>query len=177
MLKEEFQIVLERTGTYSSWLNGKVERHNQTSCEMIRVGTIDHGLGDHLWCLKCEGSTYKYNATVHSAHGDVPDFLWYGVRPAISDFRIFGCKVEARLNSQLAQLDDRTQPGYFVGTSATKSVIRYWRLEDPYTINYCTTARFYEYTTKLQCGTFSPGTQLTQGYAAPKTPPLTTILT
>ena len=50
MLKDEFQIVLERTGTYSSWMNGKVERHNRTITEMTRVGTIYHGIGDHLWC-------------------------------------------------------------------------------------------------------------------------------
>ena len=50
MSKDEFQMLLERTGTYSSWMNGKVERHNQTITEMTRVGTIYHGIGDHLWC-------------------------------------------------------------------------------------------------------------------------------
>ena len=158
MLKDEFKLVLERTGTYTSWLNGKVERHNQTSCEMIRVGTIYRGLVNHLRCLKCGDSTDKYNNTFHSNHGDVPDFLWYGVQSTISDFRIFGCKVEARLSPRLAQLDDRTELGYFVGTNTTKSVIRYWKPEDPYAINYCTTARFYAYKTKLPCGFFSPGT-------------------
>ena len=60
MLKDEFQIALERTGTYSSWMNGKVERHNQTVTEMIRVGNIDHGLGDELWCCKAEDAAQKY---------------------------------------------------------------------------------------------------------------------
>ena len=71
MILEEFQIVIERTGTYSSWLNGKNERNNQTIEGMIRVGTVDHGLGDHLWCCKAEDTEQKYNTTVHSAHNDV----------------------------------------------------------------------------------------------------------
>ena len=75
MLKYEFQIVLERTGTYSSWMNGKIERHNQTITEMIRVGTIDHGLGDHLWYCKAEDVAQKCNAIIHSARKDVADFL------------------------------------------------------------------------------------------------------
>ena len=175
MLKNEFKIVLERTGPYSSWINGKVERHNQTCCEMIRVGTIDHGLGDHLWCCKCEDTTDKYNATVHSAHGEIPDFLWYGARPNIYDFRVFGCKLEARLNTQLQQLDPRTEEGYYLGTTATKAVIRYWRHEDPTTINYCTTARFFEYTTHLPSGELSPGTKMTQKLAPPTPPPTTTL--
>ena len=157
LLKDEFQIALQVTGPYTSWINGKVERHNQTSCEMIRVGTIDHGLGPHLWCLKCEDTTTKYNATLHSAINDIPDFLWYGTRPSIADFRIFGCKLEARLNNHLAQLDARCEDGYYVGTTATKSVIRYWRPEKPNTINYCTTARFFEHNTKLPDGNPSPG--------------------
>ena len=124
---------------------------------MIRVGTIDHGLGPHLWCLKCEDTTTKYNATLHSAINDIPDFLWYGTRPSIADFRFFGCKLEARLNNHLAQLDARCEDGYYVGTTATKSVIRYWRPEKPNTINYCTTARFFEHNTKLPDGNPSPG--------------------
>ena len=51
----------------------------QTSCELIRVGTLDHGLDDNLCCLKCKDLTNKYNATVNSAHGDNPDYVWYGV--------------------------------------------------------------------------------------------------
>ena len=47
MLKDEFQIVLERTGIYSSWLNGKVKCHNRTAWNVIQVGTIGHVLGYH----------------------------------------------------------------------------------------------------------------------------------
>ena len=78
-------------------MNGKLERHNQTITGMVRVGTIYHGLGDHLWCCKAEDAAQKYNAIIHSAHKDVPDFLWYGRRPSIYEFRICGCKLEARI--------------------------------------------------------------------------------
>ena len=76
ILKENFQVGLERTGTYSSWLNGKAERHVQTACVMLRLGTIDHGLGDILWCYKCEDSTPKYNAIIHSATKTLHGRMW-----------------------------------------------------------------------------------------------------
>ena len=143
MLTEEFKIVLERAGSYSSWLNGKVERHNQTIEGMIRVGTVDHGLGKPLWYCKVEDTMQKYNATLHSTIKDVLDFSWYGKRPSIHDFRIFGCKVEARINFHLHKLDPRTDDEYFIGTAATKSVIRYWKPSDPNSIQYCITATFF----------------------------------
>ena len=57
LTKNGFQIGIEQTGTYSSWFNRKVERHIQTACRMLRLGTIDHGLGDFFWCCKCEDVT------------------------------------------------------------------------------------------------------------------------
>ena len=78
MLKDEFQIMIELTGTYSSWSNENLECHSQTACNMIRVGTIAHGLGDHLQCYKYNGKTKKYTTTVNSVYGEVPDYLWCG---------------------------------------------------------------------------------------------------
>ena len=57
MVKNKFAVGLERTGKYSSWFNGKAERHVQIACNMLRLGQIDHGLGDELWCCKYEGTT------------------------------------------------------------------------------------------------------------------------
>ena len=73
---------------------------------MLRLGTIDHGLGEQLWCCKCEDLTQKYDATVHSAHNEVPDFLWYGRRPSAWEFRTFRCKIKARINTCLKNLDE-----------------------------------------------------------------------
>ena len=174
LVKNTFQVGVERTGTYSSWLNGKVERHAQTACGMLRVGQIDHGLGDILWCCKCEDTTQKYNATLHNAIDDLPDFEWYGRRPKASEFRIFGCKLEAKIGAHVGNLDERTEPGYYLGTTATKSVIRYWKPEKPYEIQYCTTARFFEHTTVLPNGQPSPGSSM-QHPEATKQQPFTSI--
>ena len=176
LLKNGFQIALERTGNYSSRLNGKEERHIQTACGMLRIGTVDHGLGDILWCCKCEDVTQKYNAIIHSARGECPDTLWYGRKPCVWEFRVFGCKIEAKIGtSHLAQLEDRTESGYYIGTTATKAVIRYWMPSKPRVINYCVIAKFYEYITHLPNGSLSPGSALTQGHPCP-TPPSTTSI-
>ena len=81
---------MERTGTYSSWVNGKIERHNQTIEGMIRVGTVDHGLGEQLWCCKAEDKAHKNHTIIHSAHKETFNFLWYESCPALLDFNIFG---------------------------------------------------------------------------------------
>ena len=160
LIKNKFQVGLERTGTYSSWLNGKAERHVQTACAMLRLGTIDHGLGDALWCCKCEDTTQKYNAIVHSAHGDLPDFRWHGQRPQAKNFRIFGCRLEAVIGQYVHTLEPRTETGYYLGTTSTKSVIRYWIPKKPREIQYCTTARFFEHKTHLPGGELSPGSRI-----------------
>ena len=78
---------------------------------MLRLGTINHGLGDILWCCKFENLTQKYNAIIHSAHGDVPNFRWHGRRPQASEFRIFRCRLEARIGSYLQILQPRIETG------------------------------------------------------------------
>ena len=140
------------------------------------MGQTDHGLGDILWCCKCEDTTQKYNAIVHSAHGEVPDFLWYGRRPNAWEFRVFGCKIEAKIGIDLKILQERTEPGYYMGTTSTKSVIRYWMPSKPAAIQYCTTARFFEHQTFLPNGQPSPGATL-QSIQHPSDahPPFTTI--
>ena len=130
---------------------------------MSQLGQTDHGVGDKLWCCKCEDVTQKYNATIHSAHNECLDTLWYGRQPCAWEFRVFGCKVEAKIGTHLAQLDPRSENGYFLGTTATKAVIRYFKPEEPNTIHYCVTAKFYEYITYLPNGQLSPGSALTQG--------------
>ena len=48
LIKNKFQVGLERTGTYSSWLNGKAERYVRAGCDILRLGTTDHNLGEEL---------------------------------------------------------------------------------------------------------------------------------
>ena len=84
---------------------------------------------------------------IHSATQESPDYLWYGVRRSIHDFRVWGCHIEAMKGTHLTNSADRTETGYFLGTTATRSVIRYWHPSRPGTIGYCTTAKFNEYET------------------------------
>ena len=107
------QIALDRTGAYSSWfswLNGKVERHIQTACIMLRIDTVDHGLGDDLWCCKYKDVTQKYKDIIHSAHGDSANALWYGRKPCAREVKVFGCKVEDKIGTtHQVQLNKRME--------------------------------------------------------------------
>ena len=74
MLLKEFQITAQTTGGYSSWINGKSERHNQTINNMTRTALYDSGLKTSLWCFALESMADTYNARVHSATNEQPDF-------------------------------------------------------------------------------------------------------
>ena len=66
----------------------------------------------------------------------------------ISEFRVWGCAIEAKLPPITTKaLDYRTESGYYLNTTGTKAVIRYWDPNNPDEIGYCTTARLYEHKT------------------------------
>ena len=57
----------------------------------------------------------------------------------------------------------RIEDGYYIGTTATKVVIKYWRPHDSNTIKYCITAKFDEYNTISTDGKLSPGSKVSKG--------------
>ena len=74
LLVEEFQCGLQTTAGYSSWLNGKVERHIRTLENTSRKIRGDANLPKKLWCYSYEHSIDIYGAMIHSATQESPDF-------------------------------------------------------------------------------------------------------
>ena len=70
---------------------------------------------------------------------------------------------------------DRTETGYFLGTTTTRSIIPYWHPSRPNTIEYYTTKRFNEYETLDPDGKISPRSKISQGLDQDKNLELTTI--
>ena len=80
----------------------------------------------------------------------------------ISEYRL--CHIKGVHGTNLTNLADRTETGYILGTTATRSVIRYWHPSKPKTIGFCTTAKFNEYETLDPNGELSPGSKIAQGF-------------
>ena len=79
-----------------------------------------------------EDSNKVYRALYHNAAGDSPGYLWYHTRPRISEFRTWGCYLEAKIPAdKIQKLDSRIEKGYYMGTSATNTVVKYWTPEKP----------------------------------------------
>ena len=94
---------------------------------MIRAGLFDSNLPVNIWRFRLEASTEKYNTLRHSSHGESPHYLWYNTRNHILEFRVWGCAIERKIPADATKaLEYRTEPGYYMGTTRTKSVIRYW---------------------------------------------------
>ena len=135
---------------------------------MIRKTLFDAGLPQHLWCCAMEDCTKVYQVLYHEAVNDSPGYLWYSVRPHISEFRVWGCYLEAKVPAEkLKQLDGRIEKGYYMRTSATNSVIKYWTPDDPSVIKSCTTAKFNDKITYTPDGNLSPGCIMSTGESKP----------
>ena len=147
LLVKEYQCGLQTTGGYSSWINGKTERHIRTLENTARKIRGDANLPPTLWCYSYEHATYVYGVMIHSVTQKSPDYQLYGIGRSIYDFRVWGCHIKTVHGTHLTNLADRTETGYLLGTIATRSVIRYWYLSKPKTIKFCTTTKFNEYET------------------------------
>ena len=176
MLISKHKCTIQTTAGYSLWLNGKAEVHNKTSCRMIRKTLFDAALPQFLWCCAMEDCTKVYRALYHEAAGDSPGFLWYKNRPHISEFRTWGCYLEAKVpDEKLKQLDSRIEKGHYMGTSATNTVIKYWNPKDPSEIKSCTKAKFNDKVTYTPDGTLSPGSIMSVGEPKPNNLKMVTL--
>ena len=66
---------------------------------------------------------------MHSVTKESPDYQWYGLRRSIHDFRVWGYQIEAVCGAHHYNIEDRTETGYLLGTTTTRSVIMYWNLQ------------------------------------------------
>ena len=126
----------------SSWINGEVEKHICTIEKMRIKLRGDANLPKKLWCFSYNHATERYGALIHSATKESPDYQWYGVRRSSYDFRVWGFQIEAVQETHLSNLENRTETGYFLWTTTTRSVIRCWNPLRPKTSGYYTTAKF-----------------------------------
>ena len=137
-----------------------MERSHQTLVAMTRTALFDSGLHPKFWCYAMEHQTKVYNAVLNEATQDHPEFLWTGKRTDANELRVWGCEIFPMSNKP-AKLDSRVQHGYYMGTTATSSIFKWWDPDNPGTIKYCHSAKFNELSTKLPDGSTSPGCSLT----------------
>ena len=133
---------LETTGGYCSVLNGKIERPHQTIAKMFNAALIDSGHAKNKWCLACEATAEVYNNCYHQATKKQPNFLWFGTRSSIHDFRLWGCEVYVQSHITTAS-SDRVTRGYFMGYTNSRVIIRWWDLKTN-TIKHSTGVKFNE---------------------------------
>ena len=134
---------------------------------MERRTRCDATLPSTLWRFSLDNTVDVYNSLHHSAVNESPNFLWSGKRRSINDFRMWGCHLEALKGGKLTNSEDRTESGYYLGTTVTRSVIRYWNPSKPKQIGYCTTARFNERSTIAPNGSLSYGSMISQSMPKP----------
>ena len=117
---------LEETGADASSQNGMTERPNRTFGNMMRCLLKSAELGPEFWSYALLHSVYLKNRLYHSAIKSTPYQKMTGVKPNLSNLRIFGCKLYARKTGRRRnKLDHHTTSGIFLGFSGTQKIAKY----------------------------------------------------
>ena len=99
---------------YTPSQNGTAERWWRTAFDMVRCVLLESGLPKSLWTYALRNSDYNRNRCYQKRTGSTPYELFLGKRPNLKNMVAFGtpCYV---LVENTNKLDDRSEPGYFVG--------------------------------------------------------------
>jgi hypothetical protein len=110
-IRDEAQLNLETTGSYASFLNGKVERPNCTLAERSNCMILNAGAPAMNWCSTTEHDADIYRVTWNSVIKCSPHFTWSGESPNYKDMHIWGCCVMVPTHD-LANSDKRATDGF-----------------------------------------------------------------
>lgn len=85
-------VILDYTIPYTPEQNGKAERMNRTLVERARTMINDSGVPKELWGEAIYTATYIVNRgpTESLSLNVTPAEIWYGRKPNVSNFRVFG---------------------------------------------------------------------------------------
>lgn len=113
----ETGIIHQTTSPYSPQQNGVVERSNRTNLDMIRCLLKEAGLPQQDWLEAYKFTLHIRNRMPTQAlEGMVPFEAYYGVKPDLSDIRVFGCLAYAKdVSDHTKGLDSRTNRVIFLG--------------------------------------------------------------
>ena len=105
------------TNPYTPQQNGVSERLNRTLVEAVRSMLIHSNLPLSFWAEAVQCAVYAHNRSPTSALQDVTPFeCWFGVKPNISNLRVFGCVCYYHVpDSQRQKLDPKARKAIFVG--------------------------------------------------------------
>ena len=169
-------VVVNDTGGHASFLNGKVERPNQTIMAGVRALLITKNAPLTNWCEALSYYNQIYDMTLHRAIDDTPYHAWFGVLPSIENLRVWGATVYP-ITPDRKKLDNRVGDGDFLGFNASSRLVRY-RDTNTKTVKISSSAYFDEYNVRDQNGDLTPGSQQLLGQLKDlSTPPPVLALT
>lgn len=97
--------------------NGVVERKNRTVIEMARTLLNGAGLTDKFWSFAVYTVVHTINRCLLRPHTDVTPYeLWFGRKPTINYFKVFGskCYIKDKSKNQ-SKFKSRSREGILLG--------------------------------------------------------------
>lgn len=118
----------ELTAPYTPEQNSVVERDNRTVVESARSMLHHFSMPLQFWGEAINTAVYVLNrVSSRTLHGDTPYTKWYGLKPDVSYFRIFGSLCYAHIPKPLCRkLDSKARECIFVGYCTTSKAYRLW---------------------------------------------------
>jgi transposase InsO family protein len=131
-MSAEFQNFLKENGIHhettvphSPQQNGIAERMNRTLQEAALSMILHAGVSKSFWAEAVCSAAYIRNRVITTATGVTPYERWYGKKPDVSNFRVFGCTAYAHVpDSSRQKLDQKAVKMRFVGYSLTQKGYR-----------------------------------------------------
>ena len=122
-------IKREFSTPYTPQQNGKAERMNRTLQEMARCMLLESGLPEFFWAEATQTAAYIRNrCTSRSTSSDATPYeIWYGSKPIVSHFKIFGAQAFVlNKNPNLGKFDPKSNECIFVGYSRESKAYMLW---------------------------------------------------
>jgi transposase InsO family protein len=127
---EENDIRRNLTAPYSPQQNGVAERMNRTILDMVRSMLKSKNLPKEFWAEAVNCAVYLRNRCPTASVEDMtPHETWYGRKPSVSHFKVFGSVAYAHIPDQKrVKLDDKSVKLIFVGYDSKSKA---YKLYDP----------------------------------------------
>ena len=125
-------IIHQLTCEYTPQSNGVAERANRTLMEKARSMLEEAGLERKYWAEAVQTAVHlKNRSPTKAVKGKTPEEAWSGIKPDLSELKVFGCKAYMHVNKEKrTKLDAKSKELTFVGYSTESKAYRLVDLKD-----------------------------------------------